>query len=426
MQKNRFLYLFVIQFLIISFLPSAGWTQRPVKFREVKNAIRGARGNAKIPMLNAGKIRPSVAPVRIPARGKKTVLPTEEIKHIDLEETRKQFAQLQEQQAHNEQNKIEVSSYITTTRRREAAKKARFYEGKDSPSPREANPIATAALSAPEQWRQESVVANFHWQTREDISAPEVTGDPYRRALDQGERPAPVKSFKRSMESLLIEGQTDGILPRNWQTLSRQELEDFIRTVRQMQEKIENIRFRMYWKKFAVQAELAGENMIKGSYDYEAEVWAQKQPDFFEDNFISSINSYDEPFNKQVNFLRILVVNDDIHLLARYVEAQNERVMVEGVSSVLEAVTKLQENPNAYNIIFTDYHLTDATARKLSSYVLTEGLNIPVIALANAEALPSWWYNIGMDGSLPHQEAEKIYNYASNIVATGRAFPNNN
>lgn len=53
-----------------------------------------------------------------------------------------------------------------------------------------------------------------------------------------------------------------------------------------------------------------------------------------------------------------------------------------------------------------------------------EELNVPIISLANAEALPSWWYNIGMDGSLPHQEAQHIYNYASNIVATGRAFPN--
>lgn len=429
MRKTHFLYLFIIQFLVVAFFPSIIWGQRVPNGRKIGRAIQASRTPRGNFIKKGVNTRASVAPVMVskgvlnPSLVKRAQESSSEIQ-INLEKKIEQLERLRENQQRNAQERAEMATYKTTTRRAEEAKKSRMLIEEEMTPSTEKETVPLGALSFQEQWRNQSITAEFHWRTKEDISEAEIMGDPYRRALDLYKKPTPVKSSKRSKESLLAEGQADGILPENWQELSREELENFIRTVRQMQEKIENIRFNKYRQKFVAQASLAGENMIKGSCDYEAEVWAYKQPDFFEKNFMNLTDTYMEPFHEQIMKLRILIVNDEDHLLQRYLDSQDPRVMVEGVRSVSAAISKLKENPENYDIIFTDYHLADATARKLSSYVLMEELNIPIISLANAEALPSWWYNIGMDGSLPHQEAQHIYNYASNIVATGRAFPN--
>ena len=61
----------------------------------------------------------------------------------------------------------------------------------------------------------------------------------------------------------------------------------------------------------------------------------------------------------------------------------------------------------------------------IGTYVAVNKIPLPVVVLANASAMPSYWFKYGMRGRIcVDKSPEEVFNFASNIVATGKAFPN--
>ncbi|MBR4592406.1 MAG: response regulator, partial [Elusimicrobiaceae bacterium] len=443
----------IIAGLTVSLLPSCARGQEFFDGKKAKAVYRVVTGKPIVNGVKGVSGLNDITPVVNQFRGKtpNMVLPSNVAKEIDLRNAG-QLSPIAGPKTLTDEKKSDIHKRIEenieknkrASAERAAAREARLkeegaqravqqkMEAEQASAPSAASDIPSTSKPGPapeksfmqDPSENQSVTAEFHRRTKENMPDPEISGDPYRRAKDLVEKPTPVKSNGRSFESLVTEAQKDGILPQNWQNMSREELENFIRDIRQMQEKTENELFEAYRRKYFAQEDRAGENMVRGNYNYQIEVWARQQPDYFEDNYLEWNCAYNEPFNESVTSLRILVVNDSERFLSAYLNPEDPRVTVEGSYSIAGAIEKLEANPKAYDIIFTDYHLRDGKSEKLSSYVYTNKLNIPVISLANAEALPSTWYYKHMQGSLHHTAAQVVYNYASNIVATGRAFPN--
>ena len=286
-------------------------------------------------------------------------------------------------------------------------------------------PPAIAPREEVPAWTQqpgESTMAYFHRLTRDNIEAPEVTGDSYQRNLDLGLEPKPAPANKRSYESLVTEGAARGILPQGWSKMSREELEAFLTPVIQAQE-IANS--GESWVQTIRKARRLGygEETFVGKVSAEVEKWAQKQPNFIEDNYV--YGRYPEPFNENVTSLRVLFVNDVTFFVENFLEyaKQDPRITADHVFSGVDAIERLKKDPTAYDIIFTDLHMRGGTGLQVSSYVLANDLPIPVIFSSAANAMPGWLYDNGFNGRLYTSSPEDVFSYASNMVATGRAFP---
>ncbi len=246
-------------------------------------------------------------------------------------------------------------------------------------------------------------VAHFHQLGNEFAPETSLHGDPYRRDADLAwrlslpsseQRPVPM----RSMESLELQGSAEGILPENarwvWGEFSRDQLENLVTTVEQ--------------------ARAMNERTTVA-------VRAQLQPD----NFIKS--RYTEPWNEQVESLHILMVNDVYSLVEKFVKAAQEdgRVTVDVVYDVAQAKARLREAPGKYDIVFTDFHLKDGVGADITEDIIKRGEQTPVILFSCAGGTAQYWFSRGMTGRIEqHQSAQAVFNYASNVVATGKAFPN--
>lgn len=231
--------------------------------------------------------------------------------------------------------------------------------------------------------------------------------------------------YKRSRESLLLEAQKLGLAPQYWDTYTNEELEKFILSYNGLYNMGRNVRAR--WEKPQEITSWLEEDKLRSA-------WAETQKDYFEENYLRNYmdtnEAYNEPWNPAVKSLRILVVNDGYKYLRVLQQgaAENPQVSVAGVASVKMAIEALEVNPHAFDVILTDMAIEDETGDQLSMYVWNQRLNIPVIWYS-AEFPSSTYllsYNIvgRIEVACMPDFADEVFNYLSNIVATGRAFPN--
>ncbi|MBO4674813.1 MAG: response regulator, partial [Elusimicrobiaceae bacterium] len=168
--------------------------------------------------------------------------------------------------------------------------------------------------------------------------------------------------------------------------------------------------------------------------------WANTQPDYFPENylrdFMDSHKSYEESWNSAVKSLRILVVNDQMRNVNYLISAaeENPLVTVKWATSVREALELLEKKPYDYDVVLTDWVMydEDRSVAEVSMHIYNERLTIPVILYSAANLSPAALLRFNIVGRveiptpwIPGLGVEPIFNYLSNIVATGRAFPNN-
>jgi len=325
---------------------------------------------------------------------------------------------------------------------------------RESAAPPSAAPVKREELSEADRF---DVFDYFRQMGRGEI--PEVgtnlKGDPYERekVLDFNRQltgtEAPGKNDKMSKDwwerQLLMSGSP---LPYNWNELSYDQAVRFVQDV--LQSKAAASQKSLFdIEKEAAQANLApnrapltkeelrrkaqvieaqsilADDFLGRSVNLEVENWARSKPDFIEDNWIWG--DYEEPWNENVSSLRILMVNDIANFFNKFKQAAqtDSRVTLTTANNAQEAIDKLAANPTGYDIVMTDYHMPNKVGTSISMYVKQNGLTMPVVVLAQANGMPSWWFKFGMSGRIDiNHTAEEVFNFASNIVATGKAFPN--
>ena len=150
-------------------------------------------------------------------------------------------------------------------------------------------------------------------------------------------------------------------------------------------------------------------------------------PPFIRDNFIPESERYTELWNEKISYMRILVVDDPgswVNLFTK--EAlYDSRLKVTHASGGYSAVDLLTKNPQAFDIVMANETISFGSGTYLSMWMWSNNVNIPFVSISNASALAEAWhaYNIVGKISMDHSNRE-LFNYASNIVATGKAYPN--
>ena len=128
--------------------------------------------------------------------------------------------------------------------------------------------------------------------------------------------------------------------------------------------------------------------------------------------------------------MRILIANDAESVskdmtkflmnspLAKYVE------IIDFAANSEEAINKLVENPNGYDIIFADYLMgKESVGRDIAKYVYVSDLDIPVIYMSDVGFQPEELFvNDHFAGSLNIRlnDPESILSYASNFLTSRR------
>ncbi|WP_428048530.1 response regulator [Candidatus Avelusimicrobium caledoniensis] len=228
-----------------------------------------------------------------------------------------------------------------------------------------------------------------------------------------------VPSPMRSLESLQLEATALGLDERHLATYTRQDLNDFINSYKAM-ETTKEVRSRFEQGEF--------ENTIEGLhalYD-----WAKLQPDFVEGNYIPPRLmgiEYEAPFYP-VRQLRILIVRDESSGWRELMELSKEHpgMLVDRTHDVSEAFELL--NTISYDIVLADFTLGNRNGLEVSMYVWNKKLHIPVICYSCEPYSKYTLFKYNMVGQIPvaydMDEAERVLNYLSNMVATGKAYQN--
>ena len=157
----------------------------------------------------------------------------------------------------------------------------------------------------------------------------------------------------------------------------------------------------------------------------DVKTWARGQPDFIPSNYIE--DEYTEPFTGPLTPLRMLVVNDEWSFIEplRNQMWQAKNTTLDYAQSVEDAITKLKTRPEAYDIVLVDYHMPGGNGPSLSMWMYEQKLQIPVVLYALMNAEPEWLYKFNIKGRIDVQaDPQTVLNFARNIVATGRAYPN--
>lgn len=165
--------------------------------------------------------------------------------------------------------------------------------------------------------------------------------------------------------------------------------------------------------------------------------WIREQEDFkaIKDNYLK--DSFDGPFHPQVTSMRILAVNDitkEIDPLkdaAREISHNGLSVTVDVMPTIDSAKGALEHavaDGRAYDIVLLDYHGLQGQASDLSTWIHRNNkVSVPVIFYSSAGSTPEVLFNFYVTGRISvaatTEEAHQVLNYASNIVATGKAYP---
>ena len=93
---------------------------------------------------------------------------------------------------------------------------------------------------------------------------------------------------------------------------------------------------------------------------------------------------------------------------------------VDFVTSAAEVLEKLEEDPNQYDIIFTDYYMDDGKGTDVSKYVYNNKLEVPVILLSGAEYPHEVLFNRKYFSGyldIKNNYYDEIFSLASNVLA---------
>lgn len=160
--------------------------------------------------------------------------------------------------------------------------------------------------------------------------------------------------------------------------------------------------------------------------------WALTQPDYYLGNYLST--GYQQSFHPDIKSLRILVISNDFdatHLIRTAQDSYNN-IDIDMYGHINLATKRLESTKTKYDIIVTDFFIPggehERGAYDVGIYVWNKKLNIPVILLTQAYVGPNQAIMHNIIGQFPYlqtiDDARRLFNYLSNIVATGKAYPN--
>ncbi len=307
-----------------------------------------------------------------------------------------------------------------------------------------------AEREIPTASRAESVIAAFHKLGNEDIDFSILNPDRYipdSQLLYQANSGA---SYIRSGESLRLEAHAWGMPQYMAEQLSYKQLQEFITTARGMDGERRSSAMNSRWAEVqkSLQAQkpsytlLTEEEMLREQArrrdtdnqfisTLDIENWARQQPDFVETNYISMYQmeergGYRVPWNPAVKSLSVMIVNDEYSYVKEYINYAHNipHITVTYVENMYSALKNLKENPFDYDIVLTDFHLPDGSGRDIAAYIHNNHLPVPVGLFSYTTAMPGYIYNAFMQARLPMtMTPEEVFNCASNLVATGKAYP---
>ena len=272
-----------------------------------------------------------------------------------------------------------------------------------------------------------SVTAYFHrmgnmefWTPPKPVPLPEVR--PFKPAYG---------SEKRSREWLTQQLTAREFLPEVLETMSYAQLEDLYTTY----EVSSNI---TACKPTGMEESLTRNDNVYMNYVKnprssrdKLSQWAFGQPDYHLGNYLPL--DYQQPFHPNVKSLRILLISDDYGIVRRIRTAEDkmENIHIDAVGHIDIGIKHLENPETKYDIIVTDFFVPGGKygrgAYDVGMYVWNKKLNIPVILLSKAEEGDSQAMIHNIVGQFPYLEtiddAHRLFNYLSNMVATGKAFP---
>lgn len=227
--------------------------------------------------------------------------------------------------------------------------------------------------------------------------------------------PMPRGYSGRSLESLRMECRSLGIPAQQCETLSREELANFL----------------LHYKSHATAAQTPS-LLDKGTgapaqklTESDVKTWAQAQPDFIASNYIDD-DAYTEPFTGPVTPLRILVVNDewDEVELFRATAWKDGNVRIDYAESVQKAMYKLENRLDGYDIVLLDHDMYGGNGSILSMWMHEKNISIPAILFSREYIAPEWLYKFNIKGRIyVDEDPQAVLNFARNIVTTGKAYP---
>ena len=233
----------------------------------------------------------------------------------------------------------------------------------------------------------------------------------------------------RSLASLREEARALGMPEYNVANWSLKDLEEFVTTVKVFSNVANEIQNT---EEEALTRDDIHALQLYASHDNQLWKWATQQPDFYSDNYFPM--NYHERFHPDVKSLRILLISNDFDIIARVRAAQNARknIYVDVEAHIGLGIKQLENPQNSYDIIVTDFSISGGSRGRggyeVGMYVWNKKLDIPVVLLSKGEIASSHLILHNIIGQSPYlqsvNDAQRFFNYLSNIVATGKAYPN--
>lgn len=237
-------------------------------------------------------------------------------------------------------------------------------------------------------------------------------------------------SQKRSRESLELELNANGILPRDFETYTNVQLEELLKSYRAMEAQVklqDNLKTTTPVSDRATSWSRKDELLFeRGNALWE---WAESQPDFYIDNYWP--DDYQEPFHPDVKSLTVLLISDDMdirNLFSSYSRDREDITVINGGSSGEFGTKLITQFRSKIDIIVTDFVLEDKYGGYgVARYTWNNEINIPVVLLSKDPIGAASLLLGNIVGQVPYpvfpRQYDAVFNYLSNIVATGRAYP---
>ena len=251
---------------------------------------------------------------------------------------------------------------------------------------------------------------------------------------------------KRSRESLELEATAYDMPAHVAEGLSRDELQEWLGTYLSFRNITKGVTSRRAQAQNLPVTNLTQRERFnfsaQGQYAA-AKKWAQSQPDYFEENYVTVYQSTDDPnftpFTVPDNApyrdqrLRILVVNDEPWVYQKLKrELAGPDVSIGWVPDAEEAEAFLTKYPQGTDVILLDLSMEEGYGRStlnVPMYVYNHHLNIPVISYSNQSTDNIWLFSYNIVGQyspvMLDFEMPEFVAYLKNIVHTGRARPQN-
>ncbi len=159
--------------------------------------------------------------------------------------------------------------------------------------------------------------------------------------------------------------------------------------------------------------------------------WALTQPDFYLTNYRP--RDYQQPFHPGVKSLRILLVSNDDNIINLVLSGRtlHNNIQIDFEDNINSGISFLEEPGAKYDVIVTDFAVPGGERNRggyeMGMYAWNKKLNIPVIILSKEPLIPTHLILHNIVGQSFYLngpvDVNRFFNYLSNIVATGKAYP---